>query len=65
VTRPAQFDVTINKVGMHPNAKKPAAGFDAIGTIRRSDFGVDKYVPNIADEVTLRITTEATAEAAD
>lgn len=61
VTRPAQFDVTINKVEAHPMTKKPAAGFDAVGTIKRSEFGVDKYVPNIPDEVTLRITTEAQA----
>ncbi len=62
VTKATTFDVTINSVGIHPNGKKPAAGFDAVGTIKRSDFGVDKYVPNIADEVTLRITTEALAQ---
>ncbi|WP_269749805.1 YceI family protein [Salinimonas marina] len=36
-------------------------GFDATTTIMRSDFGVDEYVPNVSDEVTLRITTEAQA----
>jgi polyisoprenoid-binding protein YceI len=65
VTRPASFDVTVNKIGEHPMAKVPAAGFDAVGTIKRSDFGVDKYVPNIPDEVTIRVSTEATAKKPD
>lgn len=65
VTHPTTFDVTVNKIGEHPMAKVPAAGFDAVGTIKRSDFGVDKYVPNIPDEVTIRISTEATAKKAD
>lgn len=63
VTREASFDVTVNKLGEHPMRKVPAAGFDAIGTIKRSDFGVDKYVPNIPDEVTIRVTAEALAKA--
>lgn len=63
VTRPATFDVTINNLIEHPMRKVPAAGFDAVGTIKRSDFGVDKYVPNIPDEVRLNITIEAYAKA--
>ncbi|MDQ3205625.1 MAG: YceI family protein [Pseudomonadota bacterium] len=59
VTRPVVLDVTINKVGQQPMAKRPAAGFDATTTIKRSDFGVDKYAPNVSDEVQIRITTEA------
>lgn len=39
--------------------KKPAIGFDAVGTIKRSDFRIDKYVPAVADEITLTISTEA------
>lgn len=64
VTRETTFDVTINKTGEHPMRKVPAAGFDAVGTIKRSDFGVDKYVPAIPDEVTIRVTAEATAKPA-
>ena len=36
-----------------------AAGFDAVATIKRSDFGVGAYAPNVSDDVELRITTEA------
>jgi polyisoprenoid-binding protein YceI len=59
VTRPVVLDVTINKVGPHPMAKRAAAGFDARATIRRSDFGITYLVPNVSDEIALTITTEA------
>ncbi|NYZ63400.1 YceI family protein [Luteimonas deserti] len=59
ITRPVVLDVTINKFGEQPMAKRPAAGFDAVATIKRSDFGVGAYAPNVSDEVQLRITTEA------
>lgn len=59
VTKPVTFDVTVNAIGEHPMAKKPAAGFDATAKIKRSDFGISKYVPNVSDDVTIRITTEA------
>jgi polyisoprenoid-binding protein YceI len=60
VTRPVVLDVTINKIGEHPMAKVPAAGFDATTTILRSDFGVGGYVPVVGDEVRIDITVEAT-----
>lgn len=59
VTKPVVLDVTINKVGKHPMRDAQAAGFDATATLKRSDFGIDKYVPNISDDIKLRITTEA------
>lgn len=59
VTKPAILDVTINKIGEHPMAKRAAAGFDATTTLKRSEFGVGKYAPNVSDEVQIRITAEA------
>lgn len=59
VTKPTVLDVTINKIGEQPMAKRAAAGFDATTTLKRSDFGVGLYAPNVSDEVTIRITTEA------
>ncbi len=59
VTRPAVLDTTINKIAIHPISKRPAAGFEATTTLKRSDFGVGLYAPNVSDEVTIRITTEA------
>ncbi len=62
-TRPVVLDVTMNRFGEHPMLKRPAAGFDATTTIKRSDFGVGAYAPNVSDEVQIRITTEAVAAA--
>lgn len=60
VTRPVSLDVTVNKIGPHGMTKKPSAGFDATATLKRSDFGVGQYVPNVSDEIKVEITTEAT-----
>lgn len=62
ITKPIVLHVTINGGGEHPMAKVPAAGFDATTTIKRTDFGVGAYAPNVSDEVKVRITTEATGE---
>lgn len=62
ITKPVTLDVTVNGGGEHPMAKVPAAGFDATTTLKRSDFGVGAYAPNVSDEVKIRITTEATGE---
>lgn len=61
-SHPAVLAVTINKVGEHPMSKHPTAGFDATTTLKRSDFGIDAYVPNVSDEITVRITTEASVD---
>lgn len=58
VTRPVVLDTTINKIGENAG-KRAAAGFDATTTIKRSDFGLGLYAPNVSDEVIIRITTEA------
>ena len=60
VTKPVTLDVTLNGAGEHPMLKKQAIGFSATATIKRSDFGVGAYAPNVSDEVQLRITTEGT-----
>lgn len=59
VTRPVVLDATLNKVGPHPMSKVQSIGFDATASLKRSDFGVAAYVPNVGDEITIRITTEA------
>ncbi len=59
VTKPVTLDVSLNKVGPHPMMKVQTVGFDATTTIKRSDFGVGAYVPNVSDDIKIRITTEA------
>jgi len=58
VTRPVELDATLNKIGPHPMSKAQSIGFDATASIKRSDFGVGAYVPNVGDELNIRITTE-------
>lgn len=58
-TRPVTLDVTLNAQGPHPMSKQSAIGFDATTALKRSDFGVDKYAPNVSDEVKIEITVEA------
>lgn len=59
VTRPVVLQATLNKLGAHPMSGAQSIGFDATGSLRRSDFGVGAYVPNVSDEIAIRITTEA------
>jgi len=59
VTKPVVLEVKLNKAGEQPMAKRAAVGFDATAKLKRSDFGLGNYVPNVSDEVSLRITTEA------
>lgn len=59
VTKPVTLDVSINKVGTNPRLHLPAVGFEATATLKRSDFGLGKFVPQVSDEVTLHLTTQA------
>jgi polyisoprenoid-binding protein YceI len=59
ITKPVVLDVTINKTGVQPLAKREAAGFSATTTVKRTDFGLGLYAPNVSDQVKLSITTEA------
>jgi polyisoprenoid-binding protein YceI len=59
VTKPVVLDATLNKSGEHPMMKVQTVGFDATATLKRSDFGVGAYVPNVSDDIQIHITTEA------
>lgn len=63
VTKPVTLDATLNKAAFNPMFKADVIGFDATTTIKRSEFGVGAYVPNVGDEIAIRITTEAQSKA--
>ncbi|MEO8998296.1 MAG: YceI family protein [Rhodanobacter sp.] len=65
ITKPVVLDATLNKVGPHPMSKAQSIGFDGTTSIKRSDFGVGAYVPNVSDEIKIRITTEGSVPKAD
>lgn len=56
VTKPVTLHVSFNGAGTNPLNKAYTVGFDAKGVIKRSDFGVAKYVPLVGDEVDLIIS---------
>lgn len=58
-TQPVTLDVILRKSGAHPVEQKPAAGFAATGTIKRSDFGLGAFAPAVGDEVAITIAVEA------
>ncbi|NVK19436.1 MAG: polyisoprenoid-binding protein [Methylocystaceae bacterium] len=62
VTKELTLDVTLNKSAQHPMMKIPAVGFSATGVIKRSEFGMSTFVPAVADDVFIRIETEAQAK---
>lgn len=57
VTKPVTLDVTFaGEMASHPFAKAPAIGFSAVGTFKRSDFGLSGLPVEVAgDDITLRI----------
>jgi polyisoprenoid-binding protein YceI len=59
ITKPVVLDVTINKVGINPRNQVPTVGFEAMATLKRSDFGLGLYVPQVSDEIRIHITAEA------
>ena len=65
ITKVVVLEADINLVGEHPMTGKQTAGFDAELTIKRSDFDLGLYVPNVADEIELHITTEAPIASGD
>lgn len=54
VTKPVTLDVTLNKI----TDDKKKAGFNAKGTIKRSEFGISRFVPAVSDEIDLEISSE-------
>ena len=59
ITKPVVLDLRLNKAGEHPMRKTPAVGFTATTVVHRSEFGVEAYVPAVADDVEVRIEIEA------
>ncbi|MBT0667297.1 YceI family protein [Novosphingobium profundi] len=56
VSRPFTLDAKLGGAGVNMMDKAYTVGFSASGTLKRSDFGVTKYVPAVSDEVRIDIT---------
>lgn len=57
-TKPVDVAFTLNRVGNDPYLFKRKAGFSASATLRRSAFGMTRYVEVVGEDVTLRFEIE-------
>lgn len=56
VSKPLVLDAVFVGAGANPLSKAYTAGFQATGRLKRTDFGISKYVPLVSDEVVLTIS---------
>lgn len=61
VTKPVTLDTTFTQKGTYPmtEEKIEVIGFNATTTLKRSDFGMDKWTAMIGDEIPITISFEA------
>jgi polyisoprenoid-binding protein YceI len=62
ISKPVTLTVTSFQCMPHPMLKKDACGANATTVVKRTDFNMGKYAPNVGDEVTVTIPVEATKE---
>lgn len=58
ITRSITFDGKINKVGKNFRSGVDMFGISGTGMMKRSDYGVGKFAPNVGDEVQLVMEVE-------
>ena len=58
MTKPVTLDVTVVKIGTNPRSGLPTIGFDAMTTLKRSDFGLGKYIPQVGDAIQMHLTIQ-------
>ena len=61
-SKPVTLKVTSFHSMPHPMTKKDAIGANATVTVKRTDFNMGKYAPNVGDEVIIDIAVEAIKE---
>ncbi len=59
ITKPVMLRVDHYHCGLNMISMKNVCGANAVASIKRSDFGVDKYAPMLADDVKIIIQVEA------
>lgn len=59
VTKPLRLTVNAFRCGENPIIKKQMCGADVSATIKRSDFGMTKYVPAVSDDIKISSPVEA------
>ena len=62
ISKPVTLTITSFQCMPHPMLKKDACGANATTVVKRTDFNMGKYAPNVGDDVTLTIPVEAVKE---
>jgi polyisoprenoid-binding protein YceI len=52
-------NVRVVKIGANPRTGLPTVGFDGTTTLKRSDFGLGRYVPQVGDDIEMHIICQA------
>ena len=58
ITLPVEMQVTLNNALYHPVLDVPVVGFSATGTVSRSGYGLDRFLPAVSDEVRIHVEIE-------
>lgn len=58
-TRPVTLEASSFTCAPHPVNKRPMCGGEFVAKIKRSEFGIERFVPGVSDETILRIGFEA------
>lgn len=59
ITKSVVLDAKLNKIGTSVVTQRETIGFNAVTSIKRSDFGISYGVPGVSDQVDLVIEVEA------
>ncbi len=59
ISKPVSLTVTSFQCMPHPMLKKDACGANATTVVKRTDFNMGKYAPDVGDDVTVTIAVEA------
>lgn len=57
VTKPLTLKVKFNAAGVAPMVNTYQAGFEATGTLKRSEFGITYGIPVVSDDVKIMVTS--------
>lgn len=58
ITKPLVLTVRINGAMINPITSRPVIGISATGFLHRSDFGMDRFIPAVADRIDLQMEVE-------
>ena len=64
ITNSVTLNARINKAANHPMRKTPIVGMSGVAKVNRSDWGLDRALPNVGDEITIHVTAEMPKAAA-